>query len=413
MNAPDPRMLEKQRIEERLQANTLKAVVATSALGMGYDKPDLAFVVHFQSPGSAIAYYQQVGRAGRSIDHSVGVLLAGTEDERIQNWFIDTAFPPQAEAESVVALLEDHAQPLTVARIEQHVNLRRTRLTNMLKQLEVDGAVERDAGKYVRSAEAWAYPADRVEHITAQRRREQARMRDYIAGTECLMQHLRAELDDPSAGPCGRCSVCLGRPLLDVHLDPALVAEAAAFLRGSTITIEPRKQHSGGARIASDARNEVGHALCRIDDGGWGVLAREHSADPARCDELVAAFVKMARTARPAVEPTWVTAVPSARRPGTIEALARKVADALRLEFVPVVRTLRPTAPQGDMHNSAQQEHNVVGAFEVSGQPLPGPVFLVDDLADSRWTLTTVGLQLREAGSGPVVPLVLAAGAGV
>jgi ATP-dependent DNA helicase RecQ len=398
----------KQAIEVRLKANDLKAVVATSALGMGYDKPDLAFVVHFQSPGNVIAYYQQVGRAGRALDNAVGILLVGTEDEQIQNWFISTAFPDREHAETVVALLADAGEPLGVAKIEAAVNLRRTRLTNMLKQLEVDGAIERVVGKYQRTAEPWTYPAERVENVTAQRRQEQTEMREYVDGATCFMQHIRLALDDHGAEPCGRCARCLGHALLDVPIDRALAARAVQFLRGHSIDIEPRKAWAVGGRIPADRQVEPGKALCQYGDGGWGTIVKEQRETGAFGDDLVDVLVRLARTWKPDPRPTWVTAVPSLRQPELVHSLARRFAVAMGLEYRPVVQKVQETAPQREMENSAQQSHNVDGVFAITGTVSSGPVFLVDDLVDSRWTITTIGAALREAGSGQVLPITLA-----
>ena len=83
----------RDQLEQELLNNEVKALVSTSALGMGFDKPDLSFVIHYQAPGSVVAYYQQVGRAGRELEAAYGVLLSGTEDTNITNYFIGSAFP--------------------------------------------------------------------------------------------------------------------------------------------------------------------------------------------------------------------------------------------------------------------------------------------------------------------------------
>ncbi len=235
-------------VEQLLQNNELKCVVATSALGMGYDKPDLAFVIHFQTPGSAIAYYQQVGRAGRALEHAYAIALVGREDRRIQDYFISTAFPPRADAEQVMGLLDEDEWITTVA-IERDVNLRRSRLENMLKVLEVEGVVERSGRKWRRTPREWKYPEERLLAVTAARRQEQDRMREYLEYSGCLMEFLRRELDDPAAAPCGRCARCLGHNLVPLEIDPALVADAVAFLQGQHRTFEPRKQWPNGKAI--------------------------------------------------------------------------------------------------------------------------------------------------------------------
>ena len=400
----------KQVIEARLKRNDLKAVVATSALSMGYDKPDLSFVVHYQSPGSVVAYYQQVGRAGRAIDHAVGILLAGHEDAQIQDWFIDTAFPSQADAERTVQFVEASEGPVTLRSIEAEVNLRRTRLTNMLKQLEVDAAIERVKTGYTRTATPWAYPAERVASVTALRRAEQARMRQYLDGSGCLMEHLRRELDDPGAAPCGRCSRCLGRPIVAATADPELARRALAFLRGHDIDIEPRRQGSDSKRIPRELQLEFGKALCHYGDGGWGEVVAAQLDTGAIDDDLVDALAALVRSWRPDPRPTWVTAVPSLRRPDVVASLAGRLAGRLGLRFLPAVVKVHECAPQAEMSNTAQQSGNVAGTFAV-GAPVPdGPVLLVDDLVDSRWTITAIGALLRAAGAGPVLPIVLARG---
>ncbi len=398
----------KQAIEARLKHNELKVVVATSALSMGYDKPDLGFVVHFQSPGSVVAYYQQVGRAGRALDRAVGILLAGNEDAQIQDWFINTAFPSQEHAERTVEFLEESDGPVSIRAIEAEVNLRRTRLTNMLKQLEVDGAIDRDKASYVRTAQPWTYPAARVESVTALRRAEQARMRDYLDGTGCLMEHLRRELDDPDAAPCGRCSRCLGHPIIDVPVDSQVARRALGFLRGNDIDIEPRKQWADLKRIPRELQPEWGKALAQYGDGGWGEIAKAQLLAGAIVDDLVEALAGLVRTWRPDPRPTWVTAVPSLRRPDVVASLATRLASMLGLRYVPAVAKVCECASQAEMSNTAQQAANVAGVFAVSAPVPDGAVLLVDDVIESRWTVTTIGALLREAGSGPVLPIVLA-----
>jgi ATP-dependent DNA helicase RecQ len=411
--------LVRERIEAQLLANEVPVVVATSALGMGFDKPDVAFVVHYQAPGTPVAYYQQVGRAGRALDRSVGVLLRGAEDDDIQDWFIRTAFPPQPQAEAVVALLEREAVPVPVAAIEAEVNVRRSRLEAMLKILEVEGAVERVEGKWRRTLRAWSYDTERVEGITALRREEQQAMRDYAASPACRMEQLRRLLDDPLAEACGVCDACRqaqGSPVEPPALDETLVAEARQHLRAGWVDIEPRKMWPAGlsavkGRIRADDAVQPGRALAQWGDGGYGSWVRHDKAEldpPAFRPELVDALADLVRRWSPDPAPVAVTWVPSLRVPALVAELARGLARRLDLPAVELVAKVAETAPQKEMENSAQQAANLLGAFEVVGTVPSGPVLLVDDVVDSRWTFTVVGRLLRRAGCLAVHPVALA-----
>ena len=400
----------RRTLEDRLLANDLDVLVATSALGMGYDKPDLAFVIHYQSPGSPIAYYQQVGRAGRALDHAHGILLSGYEDRDIQDYFIRVAFPPQEQAEAVVARLG--ADEWTkIADIEQDVNIRRGRLTSMLKSLEVEGAIERNGFSYRRTDAPWVYPTERIAMVTAQRRAEQQVMEEYLDSDRCLMELLGRVLDDPTAGPCGRCSRCTGERI-EVELDPALVRAAQEYLRRDPLVVEPRRMRAAGGRIPKDVQIEAGRALSELGDGGWGRLVEEQRATGAFSDELVYALADVVGKWHVDHRPTWVTFVPSTRAPALVSSLAGRLAQRLDLPLHAVFRKTRDTVPQAEMENSTRQYENIAGAFEIDADVPDGAVLLVDDLADSRWTLAVTGARLRKAGSGPVLPLVLAIGGG-
>jgi len=392
-------------IEEQLKRNEIKCVVATSALGMGYDKPDLAFVVHFQVPGSAIAYYQQVGRAGRKLDHAYGIALVGHEDRQIQDWFINTAFPPRDKAEAIVGLLGEAGGWVTMRELQEAVNARQSRVEAMLKILEVEGVVERDGRKWRRTDVEWEYPQERVEAVTARRREEQVRMREFLDGDACLMEFLRRELDDPDAAPCGRCARCLSRELVPHEYGTEVAREALSYLREQTHDIEPRKKWPDMKNIPAEHRAEWGRVLSVGDDAR---IVEEQKAKGRFDDDLVDALAAMVRRWSPDPMPTWVTCVPSLRNPDLVPSLAQRLAAKLGLPFHAAVTKVRETETQQDLDNSAQQLRNVAGAFVVADAAPDGPVLLVDDAVDSRWTLTVVVQSLREAGGGAVFPLALA-----
>ena len=398
---------ERVEAERRLLANDVKAVVATSALGMGYDKPDLGFVVHYQAPSSAIAYYQQVGRAGRGVDEAHVVLLRGAEDRRIQDFFIETAFPPRQLAERVLAAL-----PATLPELQAEVNLGRGRIEAMLKVLDVEGAVRRSGSKWDATGERWEYDAERYEQVTALRRAEQQAMLDYGADGRCLMAKLLTELDDPAAEPCGRCSVCAG-PRFAAPLDDGQVTRARRLLRSRPVPLTVRRQtpktaDAPGKRIAPELLVEEGRALSRAGDGAWDALVDEGRRSGRFADELVAGVVEMVGRWSPAPPPRWVAAVPSRRSGDLVPDLARRVAEGIGLPYVDLLERTGDNPPQREMANSSQQVANVRGQFRVTATPPPQPGLLVDDFRFSGWTLTTVGAQLRQKGAGPIHPLVLA-----
>ncbi len=404
---------ERPVIEQRLLNNDLKAAVATSALGMGFDKPDLTFVIHYQSPGSAVAYYQQVGRAGRGVRESWGVLLRGTEDVDIQNHFIDTSFPDPQVAANVIRLLEEQPEPMRMGELLAAVNVSRGQLEKLLKNLEVDLAVERIGSGWQRTLHPWSFDHQRMEAVTAQRRRELEQIDDYIDTAECRMQFLRRSLDDPSPVPCGLCDNCTGETMA-IDLDPAIVQEAVKFLRRGVNKIAPRKRLGVGGSIPAELQLAEGRSLSRWADGGWGTLVRSGKQNDGRFDDrLVRASVKLIkRRWQPVPSPTWVTYVPSLRHPELVPKFARRLAEALGLPCQDVIVKTRESVPQKILQNSQQQFRNVVHAFEVPSDVPDGPVLLIDDVVDSRWTLTVIGRKLREAGSGEVFPFALADSSG-
>jgi len=398
-------------VEERLLANELKAVVATSALGMGYDKPDLGFVVHYQAPGSVISYYQQVGRAGRGVEHADVVLLRGAEDKRIQDFFIEQAFPRRELVDRVLEALDAAGEDgLSLPALTSVVNLGRARIEAMLKVLDVEGAVARTGSRWVRRPGAeWTYDADRYAAVTALRRREQEAMAAFGADGRCLMRALQEELDDPEPRDCGRCAVCAG-PRFDEPLDPALVREAALHLRSKPLVLEVKKMapsEDGAMRkIPDDVRAEEGRALARLGDGGWDPLVQAGRRAGRFDDELVDAAAEAVRAWGAPV--AWLTAVPSRRSGPLVPDFAARLAAALGLPYAAALERTGDGPPQREMANSVQQVANVRGQFAAAGELPPGPCLLVDDIRFSGWTLAMLAGQLRRRGAPAVYPMALA-----
>jgi len=410
---------QREALENRLLRNEVKALVATVALGMGFDKPDLGFVIHFQRPASVVHYYQQVGRAGRAVDNAYGVLLNGEEDDDIADYFIRTAFPTPEDVDQLLAAMRAAEGALTVPRLQQRVNLSKGTIDKILKFLLIESPapIQKSPSGYVLNPVRWQMPLDRVERITALRRQEQERMRVYMTSRDCLMQFLAEELNDPNAVPCGKCVNCRGELLPEGYPDD-LAQAAVDFLDRLENPIQPRKKWPPGlaepdmrGNIASQYQFLEGRALCRWGDPGLGVLVRrgkqqDHHFD----DQLVEAAARLIGNRwRPDPAPSWLTCVPSRRHQTLVPDFARRLACRLGVPFVECIHMVRDAAPQKTRANSFQQAQNVAGAFVIDGAMVRRePLFLVDDMVDSRWTFTVLTVLLRKAGSGPVYPLALA-----
>ncbi|WBP86730.1 RecQ family ATP-dependent DNA helicase [Kitasatospora cathayae] len=432
---------ERRTAEADLLANRVKALVATSALGMGFDKPDLGFVVHLGSPSSPIAYYQQVGRAGRGVDRAEVLLLPGREDEAIWRYFASLAFPPEEQVRRTIDALAEAGRPLSTAALEPRVDLRRARLETMLKVLDVDGAVRRVKGGWTATGQSWEYDTARYAKVAASREAEQRAMRDYAAATGCRMEFLRRQLDDEQAAPCGRCDNCAG-PLHTPEVSDATLAAARAALGRPGVSFEPRRLWPTGmdalgvplkGRIPAGEQAETGRALGRLSDIGWGNRLRTLLAEQApdvpvpgeAVDALVAVLADWARGpggwAGPATaegvrleRPVGVVTMASAIRPQLVGSLGARIAEIGRLPLLGRIEYAGGRPPHGARSNSAQRLHSLAGALvlppelEQAVAAAGGPVLLVDDLVDSGWTVTVAARLLRRAGAGAVLPLVLA-----
>jgi ATP-dependent DNA helicase RecQ len=415
---------DRQAAEDALRRNEVKALVATSALGMGFDKPDLGFVVHVGAPSSPIAYYQQVGRAGRATDRADVLLLPGAEDRDIWRYFASTSMPRQQQADAVLGALGASSKAMSTAALETIVDIRRTRLELLLKVLDVEGAVTRVPGGWTATGSPWTYDADRYERVAEARDREQQLMVDYEGTQGCRMAFLQRALDDESAADCGRCDRCAGA-WFDPSVPDQAVRQAGAQLQRTGIEIEPRAQWPSGmsrlgvpvsGRIDPAERAAGGRALARLTDLGWGQRLRAvlDRPDGPVDDALVTACIGVLRDWGWAKRPTAVVVMPSRQHGELVGSLARAVCAAGRLPLLGSLELVDggPTGEPGG--NSAFRLAGVwerlrVGpdlATAVAGTD--GPLLLVDDLVDSRWTLTVAVRELRRAGADAVLPLALA-----
>ena len=405
---------ERVELEKMLLKNRVKALVATVALGMGFDKPDLDFVIHYQTPGSVVAYYQQVGRAGRGLNKAYGVLLSGEEETDITNYFIETAFPTREEVRQVIAALKGAPEGLSLSQLLGLVNLTGGRIKRTIKLLSLESPAP-----VVKQGNKWQLAAttlgelfwERVVRLTELRRQEQRQMLEYVKLEQGHMEFLIRALDgDPEGLEPPKLSP------LPAEVSNRVVREALSFLRRLDLPIEPRKQWPFGGlpsydikgRIAEEHRAGEGRALCLWGDEGWGHMVRVGKQEDGRfAEELVEACAKLVRQWKPDPKPEWVTCIPSLRHAQLVPDFARRLADKLGLRFFPVFDQTENRPEQKSMENSAQQARNLDGSIAISPIVFPGPVLLVDDVVGSRWTFTVAAWLLRTHGSGEVWPLAL------
>ncbi|MGB3733290.1 RecQ family ATP-dependent DNA helicase, partial [Microbacterium sp.] len=409
---------EREESEGKLKRNEVKALIATSALGMGFDKPDLGFVIHLGAPSSPVAYYQQVGRAGRASESADVLLLPGAEDKDIWHYFATASMPDRERAERVIAALGD--QPISTPTLEARVDIRRTPLELLLKVLDVDGAVKRVQGGWVSTGAGWTYDAERYERIAAERRAEQQHMIEYQQTSGCRMEFLQRSLDDATAAPCGRCDNCAGA-WFPTEIGADAGTAAAGSLDRVGVPIEPRRQWPTGAdrlgvpvrgRIAAEEQAAEGRALARLTDLGWGGTLREIFAagapDAPVPPHVLNACVRVLAGWKWDERPVAVIGMPSRSRPQLTGSLARGLAEIGRLPYLGELGFVNGGPAGGPGGNSAFRVAGLWDRFTADGLQVPeGPVLLVDDLADSRWTLTVAARVLRQAGATAVLPFAL------
>ncbi|NEE08142.1 RecQ family ATP-dependent DNA helicase [Streptomyces sp. SID7499] len=428
---------DRQQAEEDLLGNKVKALVATSALGMGFDKPDLGFVVHLGSPSSPIAYYQQVGRAGRGVEHAEVLLLPGREDEAIWKYFASLAFPSEDLVRRTLDILGHAEKPLSLPALEPLVELRRSRLETMLKVLDVDGAVKRVKGGWIATGQPWTYDTERYAWVARQREAEQQAMRAYASATDCRMEFLQRQLDDEAAKPCGRCDNCAG-PRFTADTSEEALDAARVDLGRAGVEVEPRRMWPTGlpaigvdlkGRIPAGEQAAPGRALGRLSDIGWGNRLRPMLApqapDGAVPDDVAKAVVDVLAdwakghggwapgAPESGPRPAGVVTVASRTRPQLIDSLGARIAEIGRLPLLGAIEYVGDGFP-GSRSNSAQRLKALDGALAVPPAlasaltEVRGPVLLVDDYTETGWTLAVAARMLRRSGAQGVLPLVLA-----
>jgi ATP-dependent DNA helicase RecQ len=404
----------RSELEDRLMDNDVDGLVATNALGMGFNKPDLGWVIHFQRPPNLIRYYQEIGRAGRGLDEALAVLLSGEEDDRIAAYFIEQAFPEPDDFDIVLSTIEESDEPLHKYELLKRANISWKAASQCLDILRVENALIRGDDGFERTVKDWNYDHERIESVTEQRWRELERIQEFVRTDDCLTRFIDDELDGNLEEDCGRCANCAGSFLPKRVTDETLIDMALEHYQAeSWDEISPRyymPEEDGRSKIEESRKPEPGRVLSVYGDPGYGSLvSRQQSQNNQYSSELIEAAVGHIRAEwSPVPEPAWATPVPSKTGDDKVRNLTQRIAAELGIEYIEAVEQSREIQPQHELANSYQKCWNVREAFEATALVRPEPVLLVDDTVGSRWTFTEVSLTLRDAGSGPVFPFALA-----
>lgn len=400
-----------REIEENFRNNKLKVIVATIKLGMGYDKGDIAFVIHYQMPSNIVSYYQQIGRAGRNLDRAYIFLMYGKEDEEILNYFINTAFPTEQETESIVQYIGSN-DGVKENEIISTLNIRSTRIKKALSFLQNDGFIRKDKSYYYLTPKKFVYDREHYEMVTDIRKQEVEQMKRLVGTQECYSRYIVSCLDDKTAHNCGHCANCLGKEFLPSAVSSKFIHIAEEFVNKLIIPIEPRKMWvSSDVTKASRIShiNQQGFCISKYGDAGYGELVKQgkYSKEMRFCDELVGKSVDILRPFIREHKITHICCVPS-RRSELVKDFAARVAESLKLDFVDILEKT-PAKQQKEMENSAYQCANAYKSFFVKENvTAPRNILLIDDVVDSRWTFTVCGYRLMEAGAKNIYPFALA-----
>ncbi len=407
---------DKNSVVEKFMGNKIKALAATVAFGMGFDKPDIGFVIHFQKPGNLVAYYQQIGRAGRNLDEAFAIMLYGNEDDEINEYFIESAFPTERDMDEIIDVVTQNPGK-TKRSIIGLTNMKSTQVEKCLKNLEVNGDIYLENKGYYKTPRPWKPDLEKSSRITQQRYNELENINQYTVTKMCYMEYIARELNDSTAKACGKCSNCLKRDLFGTKISQDEFDRAKKFIKDDYNIIKPRKQWPdmecyGTIRIPSELQNQQGLVLSNYGDAGWGrIVSKNKYIDNYFCDELVDASAKLLEQFVKENEICCLTNVPSLRRPELVKDFSKRLADKLGLEYFAGIIKDKDTICQKELNNSKKQWENANTSFVVN-ECRDDNTLLVDDMVDSGWTLAVCGYKLLENGNGKVFPFALANSAG-
>lgn len=408
---------DKNSIIEQFMNNKIKVLVATIAFGMGFDKPDIGFVIHFQKPGNIVAYYQQIGRAGRAIKQAYAILLCGDEDDEINSYFIDSAFPTEYLMNNVIETIMEHPG-LKKKEFEKYINMKPVKIAECINYLLVNGDIYSDNKSYYKTPRLWKPDLNKSKEITEIRKKELRQMNEFTRTSDCYMEFIARVLDDPEAQKCGNCPNCIGHMLIPYEISKTTFLMAQQFIKEDFNIIKPRKKWPVGVKIdsinkiAEEFLCEEGWVLSNYGDAGWGKVVADGKYKKKYFDEeLVEASYELLKEFVQQNDINWVTNISSIRSPELVKGFAERLANKLKLPYFNVIIKKKGAKYQKELNNSYLQFQNAYDSFEIK-DILKENVLLVDDMVDSGWTFTVCGFKLKKMGCGKVYPFALANSAG-
>lgn len=407
----------KIELENQLMNNKLKVLVSTIALGMGYDKEDISFIIHYYTPKSVIEHYQQIGRAGRGIDQAVCILLyGGKEENSINEYFIYNSFPKQEYIDYVLDFLNQNNE-VKKSTLEKEMNVKTATLDQILKLLMIEGFITKDSkGRYYRTLKPYNSQKDYYDSVIQMKLRDYQELLDFQQTNDCQMAYLTRALDDPHSRKCGKCSTCVGNHWnwTNDKLSIEEIEKVFTFFAKDFIIIEPRKKSMIYNRKLTKVY-ENGLALSYYHEVLGQEAKRGKYTDQHFSDLLVKASVdKLKRFFREkeiGITNLIVVPIPSNRWPQLVPDFAERLANTLQCKYVHIFAK-KPNEPeQKSLLNSIHQEQSIRNHLYIFNmvQLDNQHILLVDDFVDSKWTFTVATELLGESYKNiKVTPFALA-----
>lgn len=400
-------------LEKDFLHDKIDILVATSAFGMGIDKPNIGFVIHFSKPKNVIEYYQQIGRAGRGqeIPLAYAVLLTSPDDDNVNNFFIRSAFASYEEMSDIFNTIKENPG-ISQTDIVKKGKYTKALIDKVIRYLVAQGALTNyynGKNTYTVKDNDWQPDVEHIRQLTQLRYKELGDMNAYIASKQCHMQYVTALLNDKESKPCGHCAFCKPEQSLSEKYSDDTAAAAELFINCFDYDVATRKQWADFQRIPENERICGGKifVLTKYGAGNYGKLVREgkYESNPAYfADELVTAAANKLGQVVKNENIKYLVPIPSLNHPTLVSSFAQRLASKLGCQYLDILGKTS-NEEQKNKHTSVQQQKNIEDSvFIKDNTSLNANVLLIDDMVDSKWTLTVAASKLvREANADGMI----------